>query len=837
LNRKIVLIKVLFFLFCHVFYAQVEKEKQPLIEVIQQLEEQFKCNFSYADKTIENILVALPIKPSSLQEIVKYLEEQTLLKFTLLDANLITIGVKSESFNICGFLIDYDTEEVVQNVTIHSGNKSTLSDEQGYFELFNLSKNELVSIRHMTYKSVNYLASQFSDQKCNNHYLIPKIEQISEIVIRNYLTKGIRKTITGSFDIDYKNFGILPGLIEPDVLQTLQSLPGVQSVDESVSNINIRGGAHHENLILWDGIKMYQSGHFFGLISAFNPQLTKKVILTKNGTHANLTDGVSGTILMFTDDELTHKMKTSIGLNLINADAFLDIPLGKNSSVQISSRKSISDWIKTPSYKQYFEKAFQNTEVVNNSENVINSDDEFSFYDINMRWLYQITPNDKLRVNLLDFSNELFFLENAFVRGQEESRESSASQDNLAAGIYYNRIWSDRLSMELQLYATKYLLKSTNFDILNQQRLIQKNEVLEESVKFDSKYLLTDNLILNNGYQYVETGVSNIQDVDNPLFKSTVKEVIREHGLSSQLGYQSDQRITNINIGVRLNYLEKFGTFFLEPRMSLSQRFLDDFTVEVLAEMKHQNTTQVIDFQNDFLGIENRRWLLSNNADIPIIKSKQVDIGLHYNKKGWLVSAESYYKKVNGITTQSQGFQNQYQFTKTDGSYAVIGADFLINKQFKNLSSWLSYSYVENIYTFKTLPEITFPNNIDIRHAVSLASTYTLKNFKISSGLNWHIGKPTTKPVAGNEIVDDEINYQASNSSRIIDYMRVDVSAQYSFNISKKVKAQAGISVWNLLHQKNETNAYYQLVNNEKVDKIVQSSLGLTPNASFRVSF
>ena len=67
--------------------------------------------------------------------------------------------------------------------------------------------------------------------------------------------------------------------------------------------------------------------------------------------------------------------------------------------------------------------------------------------------------------------------------------------------------------------------------------------------------------------------------------------------------------------------------------------------------------------------------------------------------------------------------------------------------------------------------------------------------------------------------------------------MRVDVSAQYSFNMSKKVKAQVGISVWNLLHQKNETNAYYQLVNNEIVDKIVQSSLGLTPNASFRVSF
>ncbi len=837
MNKKKVLVKVFVFLFCHIFYAQVEKEKQPLIEIIQQLEVQFECSFSYADKSIENIFIALPAKLTSLKEIVNYLEEHTSLKFTLLNDNIITISKKKLIINVCGYLIDYDTGEVIQNVTIHSGNKSTLSDEQGYFELPGISNSDMISIRHISYKSVQYLASQFTGVKCSNHYLIPKIEQITEIVIRNYLTKGIRKTTSGSFDINYKNFGILPGLIETDVLLTLQSLPGVQSIDETVSNINIRGGSHHENLILWDGIKMYQSGHFFGLISAFNPHLTKKVILTKNGTPANITGGVSGTIFMFTDDELTHKLKTAVGINLINADILLDIPLGENSSVQISGRKSISDWVETPPYKQYFEKAFQNTEVVNNSENVLNSNDEFSFYDINIRWLYHITPYDNIRVNLLAFSNKLLFLENAFVSGQEESKESNVSQNNLAAGIFYNRIWNDRFSTDLQFYTTKYLLESTNSDILNQQRLIQENEVIEGSIKLDSKYLLTDDLTLYSGYDYVETGVSNVQDVDNPLFKSTIKEVIRAHGLSSQIGYQSPRRNTSINIGLRFNYIEKFGSFYVEPRLSLSQRFLDNFTVEVLGELKHQNTTQVIDFQNDFLGIENRRWLLANNKDIPIIKSKQIAIGLHYKRNGWLISAESYYKSVDGITTQSQGFQNQYRFAKTEGNYTVIGADFLINKQFRNMSTWLSYSYVDNDYTFVTLPEITFPNNIDITHALSLATSYTVKKFKISAGLNWHFGKPTTEPVLGNEIIDDEINYRSANSSRLTDYTRVDVSAQYSFNMSKKVKAYAGVSIWNLLKEKNKINSYYKLGNFGNVDQIEQSSLGLTPNASFRISF
>ena len=96
-----------------------------------------------------------------------------------------------------------------------------------------------------------------------------------EVIISNYLTSGILKDNTGATIIKPKSFGILPGLIEPDVLQTIQALPGILSVDETISNINVRGGTNDQNLLLWDGIKMYQSGHFFGLISAFNPYFTE----------------------------------------------------------------------------------------------------------------------------------------------------------------------------------------------------------------------------------------------------------------------------------------------------------------------------------------------------------------------------------------------------------------------------------------------------------------------------------------------------------------------------------------------------------------------------------
>ncbi|MEJ2113297.1 MAG: TonB-dependent receptor plug domain-containing protein [Flavobacteriaceae bacterium] len=147
-----------------------------------------------------------------------------------------------------------------------------------------------------------------------------QIEELPEIFITNYLTTGITKTNNGSINIKPESFGILPGLIEPDILQTVQALPGILSVDETVSNINVRGGTHDQNLILLDGIKMYQSGHFFGLISAYSPYLTKEVNIYKNGTSAQYGDGVSSTIGMQLSNAIDGNFNAGLGFNLINVD-------------------------------------------------------------------------------------------------------------------------------------------------------------------------------------------------------------------------------------------------------------------------------------------------------------------------------------------------------------------------------------------------------------------------------------------------------------------------------------------------------------------------------------
>ena len=666
-------------------------------------------------------------------------------------------------------------------------------------------------------------------------------QRLQEVIINNYLTSGITKLNDGSINIKPETFGILPGLIEPDVLQTIQALPGVLSTDETVSNINVRGGTHDQNLILWDGIKMYQSGHFFGLISAFNPYTTKRINLYKNGTRAKYGDGISSIIDMQLPDDIDNEFKAGGGFNLINADGFAKIPISKKTELQISTRRSLTDLINTSTYNQYFKRIFQDSDFTKSkgSDNAISQNESFYFYDVTAKFLYDVTAKDKVRLHFYNVSNELNYDEQSIINDRNEALNSKLTQRNSAIGLTYIRDWTNKFSTTSQIYVSNYDLDAINFDVLNNQRLIQENEVYDGSAKIDANYKLNRQFTINGGYQFTEVGISNLEDVNNPDFRSYIKEVIRSHAVYGEINFLSNNAKTRINLGGRLNYIKKFDMLFAEPRLNFSQRFLNHFRFEILGEFKSQTTSQIIDLQNDFLGIENRRWVLSNNNTIPVIKSKQLSGGVHFNKNKFLISAEAYIKNADGITTRSQGFQNQYQFVNAIGSYKIKGIDFLLNKQFNNIiSTWVSYSYSTNNYTFNELNNgESFPNNADIQHAITLACTYTKNKIKLAIGLNWHSGIPNTEPSI-NDIPDDEvITYASPNSSNLNDYLRLDFSTNYDFNMFDNVKATIGTSVWNILNKKNIINAYYTLDNDNLVNKIENESLGITPNVSFRLRF
>lgn len=666
------------------------------------------------------------------------------------------------------------------------------------------------------------------------------IEALQEVQLNTYLTTGVSKNKTGEIVLNPNDYGILPGLIEPDVLQTVQALPGVLSVDESVSNLNVRGGTHDQNLILWDGIKMYQSGHFFGLISAFDPNLVSNVVISKNGTSALYGDGVSSTIDMRLDTDLNKESSAGLGLNLIEANAFTKLKLQNNMELQLSARRSITDIANTPTYQQYFERIFQDSDIDNPSVNNRNStsNETFYFYDISAKLLHNLSAKDKLRLSFTTIFNTLDYLESNTSNNITTALNSGITQRNLAAGLNYNRQWSDFLSSEVQLNVSDYKLNATNFDAENNQRLQQNNSVLDHGITLQLKLDFNERLRWINGYQYSQVGITNLEEINNPEFRSEIKHKVSTHSTFSEFTFSSYNNSTHLKIGTRSNYYKPFNVLLLEPRLSINHKFLKHFKVELLGEFKSQVTSQVIDRQNDFLGIEKRRWVLANNTTLPIIESKQASIGLHYNKNKLLVSTEIFIKHVDGITTRSQGFQNQYQNIHAIGNYKTKGIDFLINKQFNAFSTWLSYSVSNNNYSFATLNNAqAFANNTAISQALTFAGTYTLNNLKLALGFNWQSGKPATTPNSEQPVFDGAINYNTANNTNLDDYFRTDFSGTYNFNLAKNTKAELGFSIWNLLNRKNTLNSYYILNTDDSISRIDDQSLGFTPNLSFRVVF
>ncbi|CAM1341157.1 TonB-dependent receptor plug domain-containing protein [Tenacibaculum amylolyticum] len=662
-----------------------------------------------------------------------------------------------------------------------------------------------------------------------------RYQNLDEVYVQGYLTSGITKNNDGAIQLKTKKLGILPGLIEPDVLQTIKSLPGVISADETISNINIRGGTHDQNLILFDGIRMYKTGHFFGLISAFNPYLNYDITLSKSGSSSKYGESISSVIDMKLPEEIPNEFAIGAGFNLINLDVVTSIPLSATTGLQLAARRSITDFIDTPTYNQYFNRAFQDSDLsaLLNNNSLLVKDENFRFHDVYGKFIWDITPDDKLQLVFLNIDNNLSYNEVLTGTIQDQELDSRLNQNNVTTGITYTRKWHDRLTTRVQKYFTYYNLSSKNADIQNQQILEQENEIQDNGLQIETAYTLNSNTSLMAGYQFSQVAISNLEHVDNPFFRRFIKQVLLTHALYGQYNYTSHN--ISLKAGIRANYFDKFNRFSIEPRFSFNYKFLPNFRLLATGELKSQAVSQIIDLQDDFLGIEKRRWILANNSTVPIITSKQLSLGISYKENDLLISGEVYIKDVDGITARSQGFQNQFQFMNDIGSYKIQGIDFLINKKFKNINTWLSYSYNVNNYAFNSLNNAeSFPNNVDIRNVINLAGTYTYKDLKFALGVHWFTGKPFTRPVDITPL-GDGIIYENPNSSRITDYLRLDTSVNYSFKIGN-AKATSGLSLWSILDKRNLLNVYYD-IENSSISEIENISLRITPNASFRIEF
>ncbi|MCG2459865.1 TonB-dependent receptor [Flavobacteriaceae bacterium F89] len=826
---------------------EISVQKISLPNYLEKLELEYHIKFSYIDADLQSLQVSVPTD-ESLTGILQNLHSQTNLKFSKLNDRYYTI-TQSDTVDLCAKVLDNFEKNTLIGATIEvlGSNIHLVTDGDGHFRINDVARNARIAIKHIGFKTQYILAKELQNNNpCTLILMSPKYQELNEVVVYRFLTTGISKEQDGSIRLETDKFGILPGQTEPDVLQAIQALPGIKSVDETVSEINVRGGTNDQNLILWDGIKMYQSGHFFGMISAFDPNLTKNVSVIKNGTSVEFGDGVSSVIKIESDNEVRQTFEGGAGINLLYGDLYGHIPLSDKVSLQFSGRRSFTDFLDTPIYDRFYEKAFQDSDVQDYDSGKDDSDivrnDDFYFYDVSGKLLYDINANQKLRLSFIHINNHLNYSE----KSGDNNDQRILKQNNLSFGGSLESAWTPRFRTFLNLYYTQYDLEAQTIASESQQ-LYQSNQVLEKALKLNSNFTLGNTLNWLNGYQLNEVGITNLTQVTQPDFKSNIKGVNRTHSLFSEMTYTSMDKKWFARGGIRLNYIKNlktfhtFDAFFIEPRINFGYAFVKSIKVEFMGEFKSQTTNQIIDLEQNFLGIEKRRWILSDNDRLPITKSKQASLGLNYEKRSLYIGAEGFYKMVDGISTATQGFQNKDQFNGEIGAYHIWGVEFLINKKTPTYSAWLSYSFNRNNYYFDDLVPHEFPNNLDIRHTVTIAGTYTFRDFHFGLGANYHSGKPYTEPLESDPInttvFPNKINYAEPNSSRIPDYLRADASCIYHFNMGHSIKASTGVSVLNILDNKNILNTYFRLNEQNEIETIERVSLGITPNISFRISF
>lgn len=837
--------------------------------LLMSIESQHNVKFSYNSKLIKRI-TCLPLKKEkNLKEKLEDLRKRTFLNYNQIDARYIIITEKeiTKNHTITGVLINRKNAEAAafSSVIIKGTLRGTTADENGKFSLHNVSSNQEIEVQSIGFTSVIIPVYEFLNQPNLSIELEEENIELDEVLISDYITQGISKKQNGSIEVAPEKLGILPGLIEPDVLLSLQLLPGIQSSSETASGIQIRGSSPDQNLVLFDGIKMYQSGHFFGLISSFNPYVTKKISLFRNGTSPKFGDRIGGVLDISTGDDVPN-FEAGFGVNLIHTDGYIKTPLFKNKAgLVFSVRRSITDWIETITYKNFSESVFQNTRILdeplnekNKSSNIKN---DFYFQDYNLKFVADLSDKSKVSISNLYNKNQLnFSSENQRFR---EKVEDNITYQNTGTRILWSHKTTSKLSQNIDFHTSEYTFdyygkrettRNNANDNANKEFEI-KNHVNDKGVNYDFTYILNNKFQFEGGYQFSKTNILYVYNTNfttpNNLLLSTENNTNTTHALFSELKYTTSN--SYISLGIRANNFSSGKEWFFEPRFFASTKVSESITLKTSGEIKNQAVSQIIEYRNNGIGLENNIWAVANK-EIPILNSKQVAVGFLYQRNGWNLDVDFYQKKVIGITLMTDDIANSTQTSRVpfyiSGESDITGIDVLLKKRFGSYRSWISYSYMNTKQRFKELNDGNEFNGINgIPHSLTWSHTYKLNQLEFSLGWKIRSGIPYTEANSTHLDTNNNlrITYEAVNGKRLPDYQKIDFSSTYKFHFSKKKKVagKIGLSLLNVLNTKNILDRTYELkfvnsqsnVEEQKLVKVDRLSLGFTPNIVFRLTF
>lgn len=857
MNFKFYVLILFFVPFCVFKLSAQEVETQNslfLRDYLTKIETKFNVKFSFSDEVLKDKYLRNELAINGLQETLRAISQQTGLEFQIIDSRYIVIsdGEEYTGEGVCGYVYDAKTKKPIYgaNVLVLSKKRGVSSNSNGFFRLKEIKETDVIEVSFVGYEKKLIDYEKFKEAgACLSVEISQQDTVLKEILISDYLSGGIAKQSDGSIVISPQKLGSISGLAEPDVLQTIQLLPGISSPTETAADLFIRGGTPEQNLILFDGIKMYNSSHLFGMISAFNPYVINEVKIFKSGTSSEYGNHISGVVDIETKKQIPNKVQGGVGANMTHFDAFLNVPIGKKLGIVVSGRRSFTDFWRSSTFNQLSKKVFQNSVISENSEvseDSFDSSNNFYFFDINTKVTYNLSQKDVVTFNYLLVRNKLNYFFNTKDSDAYITRDFLKIR-NTGWRLKWDHEWSDKVKQTTSFYSSVYDFSYKYEGEFNYNEFYTQNAVKENLIKDHGFKTTIENKIdyknsLLAGYELVNNNVGykiHRETTSGSGLAYTIEDSRNNntHSLYFNYGFNNKNK-TIFNLGLRTNYFSLSDKMFLAPRLTFQQQIFPKWFLKSSYEFKQQGISQLIESHTSDFGLENQVWLLIDNKELPILKNHQYTLGALYKSKHTIFDIDFYRKNNEGITSYTRGTVGSVQ-NLLEGVGHVTGMDLLIKKKFGKYDTWFNYSYSKSTYRFDGANEgKPFPSNFDIRNNFLWA--HNLKFGNLSLSLAWFFKNGT--PYSKIQHIDNDgtIVLGELNSHRLPNYHRVDFSSSYEFSFDKykRWKGKIGISLLNIYDRTNILSRRYSVMSsngNYSIQEIDNLSLGFTPNLVLRV--
>lgn len=632
-------------------------------------------------------------------------------------------------------------------------------------------------------------------------------------------------------DISIKDIKQLPALLgEVDVIKALQLMPGVQAGNEGLSGLYVRGGSPDQNLVLLDGVPIYNPSHVLGIFSVFNADAIKNVSLIKGGFPARYDGRLSSILNVNMKEGNLNEFHGEGAISNIAAKLLLEGPIKKGStSFLLSGRRSYID-------------LFLNPFLANPSDGIQKL--STFFYDLNGKVQHRF--NDK---HSLHFS--LYTGKDAFVSEikDEDIKELSGGDigwQNQIGALRWNYNINGKLFLNTTLSQTNYQIGITNFYKSLETEEESRSEYISGIRDWAARSVLE---WIPSTKHYIHAGGNYIRHTYRPgattLTLNTPSEnldtLIGIQNIQSQeynLFLEDDWKITprlSANIGLHYSgfLVNKEHYTSLQPRIALRAQV----TPKLSIKSSFATMAQYINLlSSETIGLPSDLWVPSTDRIKPQT-SWQTALGIATNfKEGWDFTLEGFYKQMDNVLSYSEGanfqpdFRSDWQDKVAQGTGEVYGIELFLNKKSGKTTGWLGYTLSWNWRQFENINGgERFPFRYDRRHDIALVLNHQ-QNEKISYSFSWvyGTGNAITIPIAKYALKPNYengwgfLNLQErperflvteKNSFRMSATHRLDASVSF-YKQKKHFERKWIISVYNVY---SHVNPYYVRQDREPV--------------------